>query len=181
MSDKHKSPFVEYFANVWAGILTTYVGMRLTMRYFFRKSVTMEYPEVRPVIPAGHRGLHGFDESKCFICRGCEKACPVDCFSIEAIGRGKDVLITRFDIDYSRCLFCDLCTIPCPNVAIWMSERFDLAGYSRENCTVHFTRPKSAEEIAAHQAMLAKKEAEKKAKLEAAKAQPKPPPATEKE
>ena len=127
----------------------------------------MLYPEERPVVPEGYRGIHGFDEAKCHVCGGCAKACPVDCISIESIGKGKDQLLTRFTIDYGKCLFCELCTVPCPTAAIHMTQTYDLAGRTREGCVLALSRPKSAEEIAAHHAMLAAKEAEKKAKAEA--------------
>jgi NADH-quinone oxidoreductase subunit I len=165
-----RNPLSQYFADVWAGVVTTWLGMKLTLRYCVGKPVTMLYPEERPVVPRGYRGIHVFDEHKCSVCRGCAAACPVDCITIEALGRGKDVFLTRFDIDYSKCLFCDLCTPPCPTEAILMGREFDLAGYTRDDMIVKFARPKTPAEIARHEAYLAQKEAEKKAKLEAAKA-----------
>ncbi|HOE95475.1 MAG TPA: NADH-quinone oxidoreductase subunit I [Candidatus Sumerlaeota bacterium] len=160
----------DYFRNLWAGIVTTWVGMRLTLRYLIKPSVTLRYPEERPVIPAGYRGIHGYGEEKCSVCKSCAAACPVDCITIEQLGRGKDAMVMRFEVDYSRCLFCDLCTIPCPTQCIWLSERYDLAGYTREECRIDFARPKSPEEIAAHEKLLRKKEEEKKAKAAAAAA-----------
>lgn len=174
MSPQKRNSFVRYFADLWSGIATTIVGMNLTFWYLFRKPITMRYPEVRPVVPEGYRGIHGLDESKCHVCGGCAKACPVDCITIESIGKGKDQLMTRFDIDYGKCLFCELCTAPCPTNAIHMTKDFDFAGRTREGCVIHLARPKTGEEIAAHHAMLAAKEAEKKAKAEAAKAAPAP-------
>ncbi|WP_319588753.1 4Fe-4S binding protein, partial [uncultured Desulfobulbus sp.] len=125
-------------------------------------------------IPEGYRGLHGYNESTCLLCKSCAAACPVDCFNIESVGKGKDSLVTRFDIDYSKCLFCALCVAACPTNCIWMTQKYDLASTSREACVLHFARTKSGDEIEAHKALLARKEAEKKAKLEAAKKEPKP-------
>jgi formate hydrogenlyase subunit 6/NADH:ubiquinone oxidoreductase subunit I len=164
-----RRPFRDYLRNIWSGITSTFVGMRLTIGYFFRKPVTLRYPEQRPDIPDGHRGLHEYDEANCAFCQACSKACPVQCIHVEAIGRGKDSMITRYDIDYSRCLFCDLCTEFCPTHCILMGKQYDLAGTSREACVVHFARPKSEGEIKAHEVMLARKDAERKAKVAAAK------------
>lgn len=166
---RKRHPFAQYFADVWSGIATTVIGMKLTFKYLFRKPVTMLYPEERPEVPEGYRGIHVLIENKCAVCGGCAKACPVGCITIESIGKGKDQLLTRFDIDYSKCLFCDLCTSPCPSAAIAMSQAYDASTTTREGCVLHLARPKSAEEIAAHNAMLAAKEAEKKAKAEAEK------------
>lgn len=170
MKTQKRSPFAEYFANVWAGTVTTLVGMRLTLGYFFRKPVTIQYPEVKAPIPENYRGIHGYDEEKCLVCKACAAACPVDCITIEQVGRGKDAMCTTFDIDYAKCLFCGLCTAPCPTECLFMTKEYDLARYTREECLVHFARPKTPEEIAAHMELLARKEAEKKAKDEAAKA-----------
>ena len=162
--------FTKYFRDIKLGVVTTYGGMSVTMRNFFRRPVTLMYPEERPTIPAGHRGIHGFDEEICISCDMCAAACPVDCIYIQSVGRGKDAMMTQFDIDYTKCLFCDLCTPPCPVDCIWMTEEYDLASYSKEDCIVNFARAKSPEEIAEHEEMLKKKEEEKKAKTAAKKA-----------
>jgi len=168
---RKRNPVAQYFANIWQAIATTVLGMKVTIGYFFRKPVTLLYPEARPVVPPGARGLHEFDEDTCIACGICMTACPVDCLVIESEGRGKDSLITRYDIDYQRCLFCNLCCEPCPTNSVKMTEKWDLASYNREGCVVHFARPKSAEEIEAFKAEFARKEAEKKKKAAEAKAQ----------
>ena len=171
MARAYRNPFVQYFVDVWSGVVTTYLGMRLTLGYFFRKPVTMRYPEVRPKIPEGHRGLHELHEGQCMVCKGCASACPVDCITIESVGRGRDAMLTRFEIDYSKCLFCELCTEPCANHCLVMGPKYDLSSTSRQSVVVSLIRPKSAEEIQAHLEMLERKEAEKKAKIEAARRQ----------
>lgn len=155
---------VRYFADIWDGIVTTYLGMRLTIGYFFSKPFTMRYPEVKPVIPESHRGLHALDESKCTLCRLCTNQCPVNCITIEGLGRAKDTLVLRYDVDYSRCLFCNLCAEVCPMKCVRLTEKYNLAAGTREGCQLHLARPKTDEEIAAFKEMLAQKEAERKAK-----------------
>lgn len=172
---KQRNPFSQYWANVWSGIATTFIGMKLTLGYFFdyvifRKTFTMQYPEERPEVPDSHRGLHRLDEKGCLVCMACAKVCPVDAIKIESVGRGRDSMLTRFDIDYSKCLFCALCTETCSQSSLAMTKEWDFAGYTREGTMLSLIRAKSAEEIKAHEAMLARKEAERKAKAaEAAK------------
>lgn len=167
---KRRNPFSQYWANVWSGIATTFIGMKLTLGYIFRKKFTMCYPEERPEVPESHRGLHKLNEQGCLVCMACAKACPVDAIKIESVGRGRDAMPTRFDVEYSKCLFCALCTESCSNSSIAMTKEWDFAGPTREGTTLSLIRAKSADEIKAHEALLAQKEAEKKAKAaEAAK------------
>jgi NADH-quinone oxidoreductase subunit I len=148
---------------MWAGIFTTFLGMKLTFRHMFKPAVTLRYPEERPPVPQSHRGLHAYDETKWIGCRMCERNCPVECIKLEMVGRGKDGLITRYDVDYSKCLFCNLCAENCPTNCVWLSKSFNAACGERESCVRHLAKPKSDEDIARHMTMLAEKEAERKA------------------
>ncbi|MGN6726942.1 MAG: 4Fe-4S binding protein [Tepidisphaeraceae bacterium] len=50
----------------------------------------------------------------------------------------KNGQLLRFAIDYSKCLFCALCTEPCPTECIHMGKLHDLSGYSRAEAVVEF-------------------------------------------
>jgi NADH-quinone oxidoreductase subunit I len=169
MSPRKHNPFVQYWINIWAGFWTALLGMKVTWDYLFDKTFTMRYPEEKPEIPETHRGFHRLEEGGCIACLQCQKVCPVDAISIEFVGRGKDAMLTRFDIDYSRCLYCSLCDDSCASKSLRMGPEFDKAGFSREEMVSHLARPKTKEEIDAHLKMLEEKEAERKAKLEAAR------------
>lgn len=161
---RSRSPVAQYFFDIWAGIATTYLGMRVTLTYFFRKPVTMRYPEVRPVIPPSHRGLHAIEEPKCTLCHLCARNCPVNCIEVEGLGRGKDTLVLRYAVDYSKCLFCNICAEVCPMACVRLTEEYNLACGSREGCVRQLVRPRSEEEIQRFKDMLAQKEAERKAR-----------------
>lgn len=168
---KSRKPLPLYFADLWAGIATTYLGMQLTLRYFFSPKITMMYPEERPVIPKSHRGLHAYDEAKCILCQLCVQTCPVSCITIESEGRGKDGLVKRYEVDYSRCLFCNLCAEVCPTKCVWLTEYYSLPRATRAECVLQFARPKSEADIAAWREAAARREAEKKAVAEKATAE----------
>jgi NADH-quinone oxidoreductase subunit I len=129
-SQAPSSPVAEYFGTVWNSLKTTLVGLGVTGRYLLRKPVTLQYPDEKPEIPEGFRGIHVYEVDKCIACDLCAVACPVDCIYIESIGKGK--------IDYNRCMFCALCIEPCPADCIHMGKSFDLSRYTSESCSVEF-------------------------------------------
>ena len=36
---------VKYFKNIWSGIYTVIIGMKITLRHLFVKKVTIQYPD----------------------------------------------------------------------------------------------------------------------------------------
>lgn len=107
-------------------------GMRVTLRRLFAPNVTMEYPEQRPAIPTGYRGVptlvkdpHG--REKCVSCQLCEFVCPPKAIRITPgsvedqpdrthVEKGPQA----FDIDMLRCIYCGFCVDACPKDAIRM-------------------------------------------------------------
>ncbi|MGA7277877.1 MAG: 4Fe-4S binding protein [Desulfocapsaceae bacterium] len=61
-------------------------------------------------------GAAGIDEKSCTLCMSCVSACPG-----KALQSGQDVPQLRF-IE-SNCLQCGLCTLTCPEDAIWITPR----------------------------------------------------------
>jgi NADH-quinone oxidoreductase subunit I len=138
----------EYFQNIYDTVSSIAVGMKITLRYCFQKSVTVQYPEQRLSLAPRYRGIHEFEANKCIACDLCVKACPVDCIYIDksaprkldkATGNAVGGELLRFAIDYSKCLFCALCTEPCPTDCIHMGKLHDLSSYSRKDAVVEFT------------------------------------------
>ena len=142
------SPVQAYFRNIWKTVHTILVGMRISLKYCFAKTVTLQYPDVAPALQPRYRGFHYFEIEKCIACDLCAKACPIDCIYIEKTGPrkiDKDTGVaaggqmTRYAIDYAKCMFCALCCDPCPTECIHMGNLHDLSGYSRESMIVEFT------------------------------------------
>jgi NADH-quinone oxidoreductase subunit I len=141
-----------YFQNIYDTIRSAAVGMRITLKYCFQKTVTVQYPEQRLTFAPRYRGIHEFELNKCIACDLCVKACPVDCIYIDKSGPRridketglvneadpKNGQLLRFAIDYSKCLFCALCTEPCPTDCIHMGKLHDLSSYSRDDVVVEF-------------------------------------------
>jgi NADH-quinone oxidoreductase subunit I len=137
-----------YFRDIWQTVYTILVGMRISLKYCFAKTVTLQYPDVAPALQTRYRGIHYFEIEKCIACDLCAKACPVDCIYIEKSGPRKidkatgvavGGAMTRYAIDYAKCMFCALCCDPCPTDCIHMGNLHDLSGYTREDMLVEFT------------------------------------------
>lgn len=131
---------VTYLKNIWHGVSSTAKGMRLTLRHFFTKPTTIQYPDPgeEPYFSPHERGLHEFEPERCIVCDLCAKACPVDCIRIESDPTRKSKagkFLTVYEIDYAKCLFCSLCIDPCPVDCIHMGQQFDLAAFEREDGT----------------------------------------------
>lgn len=137
----------EYFRNIRDTVVSVIVGMKITIKYCFQKTVTVQYPQQKLSFAPRYRGIHEFEAEKCIACDLCVKACPVDCIYIDKTGPRKidkqtgtaaGGELVRFAIDYSKCLFCALCTEPCPTECIHMGKLHDLSSYSRRDVVVEF-------------------------------------------
>jgi len=113
-------------------------GLALTMRYFFKKSITVEYPEERTPLSPRFRGLHALrrydnGEERCIACKLCEVICPALAIVIESEERDDGSRrTTRYDIDMTKCIYCGLCQEACPVDAIVETQHFEYASETRE-------------------------------------------------
>jgi NADH-quinone oxidoreductase subunit I len=126
-----------YLPAVWGGI-------RVTLRHFFRKKVTMQYPEERWVVPEGYRGAPYLvrdqdGNTKCVSCQLCEFVCPPKAIRITPPGPdgqpadrpNAEKMPREFEINMLRCIFCGFCQEVCPEEAIFLMRDYSLSGTNR--------------------------------------------------
>ena len=113
-------------------------AMALTLRYFFRKKVTLNYPYEKGPLSPRFRGEHVLrrypnGEERCIACKLCEAVCPAQAITIEAEPREDGSRrTTRFDIDMTKCIYCGFCEEACPVDAIVEGPNFQFATETRE-------------------------------------------------
>jgi NADH-quinone oxidoreductase subunit I len=112
-------------------------GMALTGKYFFRKKVTVQYPEEKTPMSPRFRGQHAQrrypnGEERCIACKLCEAVCPALAISIDLEEREDGTRrTTRYDIDLTKCIFCGYCEESCPVDAIVETRNFEYIGENR--------------------------------------------------
>jgi len=131
----------KYFADIFEAVTSVAKGMQITIKHIYRKPVTLQYPDERQVMPERYRGFVHNDMTKCDSCNICAKLCPVDCIYIESEGKGKERMMTRYAIDYNKCIWCSLCTENCHTGSITMSHDYDHSVYDRKTLVYEFMDP----------------------------------------
>jgi formate hydrogenlyase subunit 6/NADH:ubiquinone oxidoreductase subunit I len=136
-----------YFKNLKDAVTTIFEGMSVTFSHFVRKPYTIQYPDRVPVrvqdtLPFRYRGILEVDLEICTGCLACERACPIDCIVIEAPKdqKTKEMLLTRFDIDIAKCMYCGLCSEVCPTGSIHHTTEFEGADFSLESMIRRFVK-----------------------------------------
>jgi len=115
-----------------------FAGLALTLRYMFRRKVTLNYPYEKGPLSPRFRGQHALrrypnGEERCIACKLCEAICPAQAITIEAEPRDDGSRrTTRYDIDMVKCIYCGLCEEACPVDAIVEGPNFEYAAETRE-------------------------------------------------
>ena len=114
-------------------------GLMITLQHFFAPRVTLEYPEQRPEIPPGYRGVPTLvkdpnGREKCVSCQLCEFVCPPKAIRItpgeipaDAPTAHVEKAPREFEINMLRCIYCGLCQEVCPEEAILLQNVYSLS------------------------------------------------------
>ena len=121
-------------------------GMAVTLKHFFKRPVTLKYPEQTRENSEVYRGRHVLkrDENgaeRCTACGLCAVSCPAEAITMIADERQKgeegkyrdEKYAAVYEINMLRCIFCGLCEEACPKEAIFLTKEILPSDYERED------------------------------------------------
>jgi NADH-quinone oxidoreductase subunit I len=174
-----------YFRNIWDGVVTVLVGMKITWRHLFTPAVTIQYPDVKLKLPERARNRLYVNMDDCIGCDQCSMACPVNCIAIEtvkstpdvdlgltSVGTKKRLYVSRFDIDIAKCCYCGLCVYPCPTECIKMTDVYEFSEFDRNRLIYNFAVMTQQDIDTAKQKLIAYEQEEARKKEARASAAP---------
>jgi len=135
-----------YFSKYKRNRHSIFEGMAVTASHFVRKPYTVSIRtgcrSVQDTLPFRYRGILEVDLEICTGCLACERACPIDCIviAVEKDPKTKSMILSQFDIDIAKCMYCGLCSEPCPTGSIHHTTEFEGADYSLESLIRRFVK-----------------------------------------
>jgi NADH-quinone oxidoreductase subunit I len=124
---------IKFFYLAFVSLL---IGMKVTIKNFFARSVTLEYPAKKQPMTANFRGMVDLKPEACVICYQCIKICPTAALYLShqqtVVEEKKKNEITKFTYNAELCCFCGLCDEICPTDAIFMNKMYEVSAFSHE-------------------------------------------------
>src|SRR5262249_12097236 len=136
-------------------IWTYFLVLFIVLKYFFKRTVTIRYPEKKRKLPERSRGRHYLTKwedglERCVGCELCAIVCPAQAIYVKpAENKPGDVhshgerYASDFQINMIRCIYCGYCEEACPTGAIILSNEYELSAFTREELI--FTKEKLTE------------------------------------
>jgi len=112
-------------------------GLGVTLKFFFVKKFTVQYPEEKTPQSPRFKGLHALrrypnGEERCIACKLCEAVCPALAITIDSdVAQDGTRRTSRYDIDLFKCIYCGFCEEACPVDAIVETRIYE---YHMEAC-----------------------------------------------
>lgn len=172
----------DYFSSLGSGIASLIKGMQVTGKEFITPKITEKYPENRDTVkvPERFRAIlqlkyDADGNHKCIACGICERNCPNGTISlttkmVDTFDGKKKRKLDKYQYDLGSCTFCQLCVTSCPQGALEFSNDFEQAVFTRDKLVKKLNYLPEKEEPAPTPEQIAKMQAEKEAKIAAAKA-----------
>ena len=130
---------IQFFIKIIVSVISLIKGMMVTIKYFFNRPITMQYPEQKSTMTERYRGVVALiiDEKtgkhRCIACLICVRICPNYSLSLEpAVDEQKKRYPAKFSLKLGQCMFCGLCVDACPTTALENNKEYELATYTKE-------------------------------------------------
>jgi formate hydrogenlyase subunit 6/NADH:ubiquinone oxidoreductase subunit I len=139
---------LSYFKEIGEGFWSLLAGMAVTIRYFVKPVVTVQYPRQKIQMSPRYRGYPQFiidpetQTHKCIACEMCARICPSQLITVEGVKLigAKQKVPLLYVHKHQYCSLCGLCVEVCPTTALEFSKEYRLSGYRREDCVIdHLT------------------------------------------
>jgi len=132
---------VNYLRDILTGFYSLLAGMAVTIRYFVKPIVTVQYPRQKLEMSPRYRGYPQFiidpetHTHRCIACEMCARICPSQLIAVEGtkFPGEKQKRATKYVHEHYYCSLCGLCTEVCPTTALEYSKAYRLAGFRRED------------------------------------------------
>jgi NADH-quinone oxidoreductase subunit I len=120
-------------------------GMLTTLREFWSKPITIEYPEQKRPVRQRFKGRHTLKRyenglEKCIGCSLCSAACPADAIFVESAENTDEEryspgerYASTYEINMLRCIFCGYCEDACPTEAIVLGDNYEISFTDRRS------------------------------------------------
>ena len=129
--------------------------MKTSLKVFFEKHETEQYPENRSTLHFSDRNRFCLEmphndknEHKCIACGLCQMACPNDSITVTSEmvttedGKKKRQLV-KYEYNIGQCMFCNLCVQACPHGAIRFNQEFENAVFDKNKLLMQLNQPGS--------------------------------------
>ncbi|MBR1652310.1 MAG: 4Fe-4S binding protein [Alloprevotella sp.] len=146
---------MNYLQGIAAGVKTLCVGLKTTMREFFTKKITEQYPENRKELVMFDRFRGSLvmphnenNEHKCIACGLCMTNCPngtieVKSKMVETEDGKKKKILDEYIYDQGICMYCQVCVRVCPQDAITFDQSYETAVFDRQKLVRQLNQPGS--------------------------------------
>lgn len=123
--------FYTYVKSLLVSSLSLFDGMLVTLRHFFSRPVTQQYPHEMRQLPERTRGSLCLQvdtekmRSRCTVCLVCEVVCPNNSIHIEFVKdeKNKKKYLKEYRWDADKCIYCGLCVEGCRfNSLAWIPD-----------------------------------------------------------
>ncbi|WP_110955111.1 NuoI/complex I 23 kDa subunit family protein [Anaerosinus massiliensis] len=109
-------------------------GMRVTLKTFFHKKETLQYPEKKLTMPERFRGGElNLNHKKCIACGLCAMTCPNHVIALTTeMNENKKRFLKTYVYHSGLCLYCNFCVEACPTNAISWDKNYENSTYFRD-------------------------------------------------